>query len=267
MLRRRPIALAAALAGLALAAPASAWADCPGADAVPAAGNLAAVAQTTLCLLNEQRAAQGLRPLTEETRLTSASRAYAQEMVAGQFFDHVVPDGSTLVGRLTAIGYINDDVDWTAGENIAWGQGDLASPGSIVTAWMNSPGHRANILSGDYTQIGLGIATGSPVDPTWGATYTTDFGSTGDGSSTVDRSSTGTAPVRSASATAAVRQAAARRSAAKKAAARKRAARACTRARAAAKRTAKRGPRARARACSARVRAHSRARTRASSRR
>jgi len=46
----------------------------------------------------------------------------------------------------------------------------------MVDAWMNSPGHRENLLSADYGQVGLGLALGTPTDRTWGATYTTDFG-------------------------------------------------------------------------------------------
>ncbi|MDP9344318.1 MAG: CAP domain-containing protein, partial [Actinomycetota bacterium] len=177
MFRRRTVALAAALASIALSAPASALADCAGADLVPDAGSLGAAGQATLCLVNAERAAHGLPALGEESRLTNASAAFSRRMVAQQYFDHVAPDGSTLVQRLTAVGYIPDDVDWSVGENIAWGQSNLSTPRSIVAAWMASPGHRANILNGEYTYIGLGLATGSPVDAGWGATYTTDFGS------------------------------------------------------------------------------------------
>ena len=65
---------------------------------------------------------------------------------------------------------------WVVGENIGWGQASLATARSMVAAWMNSPGHRENLLSADYTQVGLGLALGTPTDQTWGATYTTDFG-------------------------------------------------------------------------------------------
>jgi uncharacterized protein YkwD len=175
MPRRRSI-IAVALAALALGAPAAARADCPAADAVPAAGNLAVVGQATLCLLNEQRAANGLPPLTENPALSSSSLAYSQRMVAEGFFAHESPDGSTLVSRLTTVGYLRATGDWAAGENLGWGQADLATPGSMVTAWMNSSGHRENILSADYAEVGLGVALGTPGDPSWGATYTTDFG-------------------------------------------------------------------------------------------
>jgi hypothetical protein len=97
-------------------------------------------------------------------------------MVSQGFFAHESPDGGTLVDRLTAVGYLGGDAAWVVGENIGWGQASLATPRSMVDAWMNSPGHRENLLSADYGQVGLGLALGTPTDRTWGATYTTDFG-------------------------------------------------------------------------------------------
>src|SRR6185312_3429867 len=176
MVRRR-LAAVAALAALALCAPAAAQADdCAGADLVPAADNVAVVGQATLCLLNQQRAANGIGPLVENAALSTASAGYSQRMVAQGFFGHESPDGGTLVQRLTAVGYLGDDAAWVVGENIGWGQASLATARSMVNAWMNSPGHRENLLSGDYTEVGLGLALGTPADQTWGATYTTDFG-------------------------------------------------------------------------------------------
>jgi uncharacterized protein YkwD len=176
MVRRR-LAAVAALAALALCAPATAHADdCAGADAVPAADNVTVVGQATLCLLNQQRAANGIGPLVENAALSTASAGYSQRMVAQGFFAHESPDGGTLVQRLTAVGYLGGDDAWVVGENIGWGQASLATARSMVTAWMNSPGHRENLLSADYTQVGLGLALGTPTDQTWGATYTTDFG-------------------------------------------------------------------------------------------
>jgi uncharacterized protein YkwD len=174
---RRAITLVASLAALALATPAGAQAaDCAGADVVPAAGNTPLAAQATLCLLNGERAAQGMGALTEVAGLTQPSIAYSNRMVAEQFFAHESPDGGTLTDRLTAARYIAPDGDWIVGENIAWGQAELSTPRSIVAAWMASPGHRANVLTREYTEIGIGLTLGTPSDPAWGATYTTDFG-------------------------------------------------------------------------------------------
>jgi uncharacterized protein YkwD len=179
MLRRRHI-VAVALFALALGAPSAAHAaDCAGADVVPAADNLPVVTQATLCLLNDQRTTHGLRALTENRALTGASTTYSQRMVREAFFAHESPDGRTLVSRLATVGYLAGREDWVAGENIGWGQGPLSTPRSMMTAWMRSAGHRENILSVEYREIGLGFALGTPPDSTWGATYTTDFGDRG----------------------------------------------------------------------------------------
>ena len=175
-MRRLPTLLAV-LVVAALAAPSAALAgDCPGADARPAADNLPQVAQTTLCLLNAERTAKGLSALSEQGQLTKASTDYSALMVSEHFFAHVSPEGSELTDRLTDVGYLGDPGSWIVGENIAWGESYLASPGEIVKAWMNSPPHRANILNGDYADIGLGIALGTPTSSNPGATFTTDFG-------------------------------------------------------------------------------------------
>jgi uncharacterized protein YkwD len=172
-------AIGTALVVLALAAPAGASADgdCPGADLLPSADNVAQINQATLCLLNAERSSRGLVPLTESASLSSASLAYSQQMVAQSFFAHEAPDGTDLVARLTAVGYLgNTGGDWSVGENIAWAQGSLSTPRNVMQAWMNSPGHRENILNADYAEIGLGTAEGVPQPGQPGTTFTTDFG-------------------------------------------------------------------------------------------
>jgi uncharacterized protein YkwD len=150
---------------------------CAGADTPAVAGNEAQMGQATLCLLNAQRTAAGLPALAESPLLDQSSTAYSGQMVAERFFDHVSPEGVSLVPRLTAVGYLPGNGPWFAGENIAWGQGALATPQSIMTAWMNSQGHRENILSANFAEVGVGVAIGSPRgDMTASATYTTDFG-------------------------------------------------------------------------------------------
>jgi len=176
-MRRRlslTLALSATLA-LSLVGGAQA-AECPGADLRPAADNIDQVAFATLCLINNERAAEGLPALKEQAQLTQASTDYSQLMVDQHFFAHVTPGGVALTARLQASGYLAQPGAWTIGENIAWGESFLASPTNIVKAWMDSPPHRANILSGDFDEIGLGIVSGVPTSSNAGATYTTDFG-------------------------------------------------------------------------------------------
>ena len=108
--------------------------------AVPASGMAA--------LINQQRAANGLGPVTEDARLSRASRDHAQDMVTNDYFSHRGLNGSDLGTRARAAGY-----NCVAAENIAWGQ---QSEVEVMTAWMNSPGHRRNILLRDAEEFGVG---------------------------------------------------------------------------------------------------------------
>jgi uncharacterized protein YkwD len=147
------------------------------ADPVPAPDALGAVAEATLCLLNGERADHGLAPLAGNEQLGAAASAYAQDLVAGSYFSHTGRDGSDVRERIARTGYLRSGRGWAIGENLAWGTGALATPGSIVQAWMNSPGHRANILNPSYREIGIGVAVGNPASANGaGATYATEFG-------------------------------------------------------------------------------------------
>jgi uncharacterized protein YkwD len=154
-----------------------AGAACPSPDAVPAPESLSAIAEATLCLLNGERADRGLAPLRPNEKLAVAATAYAEDLVAGSYFSHTARDGSGVVERIERSGYVPRDAAWVLGENLAWGTGGLATPGSIMQAWMNSPGHRDNILNPRYREIGIGVVAGNPAAADGlGATYATEFG-------------------------------------------------------------------------------------------
>jgi uncharacterized protein YkwD len=98
-------------------------------------------------------------------------------MVTHRFFAHVSPFTGAITDRARRAGYLRND-DYALGEDIAWGEGELSTPDSIVTAWMNSAGHRAVILDRDYRDVGVGIVAGVPVDAELpGATFVLDVGS------------------------------------------------------------------------------------------
>ena len=171
------IAAVAATVQIAAATPAGAAATtCRDADVAPAVGDLPTYADATLCLINEERAAAALPPLSRDRTLDTASAAYARRMVAESFFSHVAPDGADLVQRLAAAGYLPRGNTGRIGENLASAMGLLATPRNITAAWMASLGHRANILNGGFREIGVGVAPGSPAAATAGITVTTDFG-------------------------------------------------------------------------------------------
>jgi uncharacterized protein YkwD len=179
MLRFRTALVAAGVAtASAVATPAHAG-GCAGAAVMPTRTNAAQMNQATLCLLNGQRRAHGVQPLSTEPRLDRAATEYAHEMASRNFFSHTSPSGSTPESRIRATSYLRGARSWQIGENLAWGTGPRATPRLIVSAWMHSPGHRRNILDPRFRDIGIGIALGAPVDAGAslpGATYATDFG-------------------------------------------------------------------------------------------
>ena len=151
-------------------------ADCGNTDVLPTADNLAQIRAAVLCLHNQTRAAKGLPLLRENAKLDKAALGHSNDMVAEGYFDHTTPGGTSFVDRIFAAGYVRRDGGWVLGENLAWGTGDLSTPDGVMTSWMNSPGHKANILKRAYREVGIGIKLGVPTDGTVGATYTLDFG-------------------------------------------------------------------------------------------
>jgi len=178
--RARVLAVLAAACALALvAAPAALAAQaCPSASAHPAQVGQRVMVRATLCLLNAERATHGLRPLSLDRRLSKAAGGHADDMARHNYFSHDSPNGGTFVDRIRRVGYLRGAKRWAVGENIAWGSRNRATPRSIIEAWMESSGHRANILSGSYREIGIGVARGAPVagGAESAATYATDFG-------------------------------------------------------------------------------------------
>ncbi|MFI1393403.1 sigma-70 family RNA polymerase sigma factor [Streptomyces sp. NPDC020681] len=107
-----------------------------------------------VALVNQERAKQGCAPVSGNDRLDTAARLHSEDMAAKDYFSHTSLDGRSPGDRITAAGY-----QWsTYGENIARGQ---QTPESVMDSWMNSEGHRANILNCDFKEMGVGIHEGS----------------------------------------------------------------------------------------------------------
>ena len=162
---------------------ASASADpaCSGSDLQPSAANLPQVESATLCLINIQRVQYGLGALTANSVLQSAALQHSQDMVNHNFFSHDSSSGEDFEDRILRFNYAPLNTQWVAGENIAWGTLSLSTPDAIVVSWMNSPEHRANILSGDFKELGVGVVASTPSGDPSGATYTADFGARASG--------------------------------------------------------------------------------------
>jgi uncharacterized protein YkwD len=132
--------------------------------AVPPPSSGGVTAQV-VALTNAERAKAGCGPLAVDATLTSVAQAHSQDMASNNYFSHDSQDGRTPFARMTAAGYRYS----TAAENIAAGQ---RTAQDVMTGWMNSPGHKANILNCALTQIGVGHATGG----SYGVYWTQDFG-------------------------------------------------------------------------------------------
>ena len=122
-------------------------------------------------LTNQFRAQNGLAPLALNSKLSEAAQTHSQNMATQDFFSHTGKDGSSAGDRVSRTGY-----DWrTVAENIAAGQ---QTPAEVVNAWINSPGHRANMLNTTIKEIGVGYFflaedTGTT---NYNAYWTQDFG-------------------------------------------------------------------------------------------
>jgi uncharacterized protein YkwD len=114
-----------------------------------------------LALVNSARANAGCAPLRYDDRLVAAAQAHSTDMATRDYFSHTTPEGVDFATRIENAGYPNP-----GGENIAKGQ---RSADQVMQAWMNSPGHRANILNCGFTAIGVGLDTR-------GWYWTQDFG-------------------------------------------------------------------------------------------
>jgi uncharacterized protein YkwD len=120
-----------------------------------------------LQLVNKERASAGCRSLSSNSLLLAVARAHSKDMAVNGYFDHNSQNGQTPFDRMRAAGYRGN----LMGENIAAGQ---STPAAVMNAWMNSPGHRANILNCGFRVVGIGVyrLTSSPFRIYW----TQDFG-------------------------------------------------------------------------------------------
>ncbi|WP_329270404.1 CAP domain-containing protein [Streptomyces sp. NBC_01451] len=123
----------------------------------------AAAEAEVLQLVNEERAKVGCSAVSANSALRDLAEAFSEDMAARDFFDHTDPDGLSPWDRADKAGITS-----LGGENIARGQADAAA---VMEAWMNSPGHKANILNCDFKTLGVGVHFGSG-----GPWWTQDFG-------------------------------------------------------------------------------------------
>jgi uncharacterized protein YkwD len=179
-------ALLLAIAALLLAAPA-AKADpkaeialgakhlCVNTDVVATPENLGVVRDALACLHNRTRAERRMRTLVHNRALAEAAVGHAQDMVARGYFEHSTPEGERFDERIMDSGYARRADGWKVGENLIWATGDLATPAQLMDSWLASSGHRANILTREYRELGLGLTYGTPGGAP-GVTIAAEFG-------------------------------------------------------------------------------------------
>jgi uncharacterized protein YkwD len=147
---------------------------CPHSSDFPKPAHIQATRMAILCLLNAERAKGGLPALRYSPALELASQRHSDDMATRKFFAHDTPDGVDSHRRMELAGYRG----LLTGENIYAGTHATATPVKAVEGWMNSPGHRANILRAQFTEVGVGVAYTFPSQAVGAraAVYTTDFG-------------------------------------------------------------------------------------------
>lgn len=114
-------------------------------------GSTLAYENEVVRLVNEARSQKGLQPLTANWELSRIARYKSQDMADNHYFSHTSPTYGTPFQMIRSFGLTYS----TAGENIAYGQ---KTPRAVMDAWMNSSGHRANILNPNFKQIGVGYS-------------------------------------------------------------------------------------------------------------
>lgn len=127
--------------------------------------------QRVVDLTNQQRLENGLQPLQVNLKLANIAQAHSQDMAVHDYFSHTGLDNSSPGDRAKSAGYQYSDV----GENIAAG---YTTPEQVVQGWMNSPGHRANILNANYHDIGIGYynLANDTGNVNYNSYWTEDFG-------------------------------------------------------------------------------------------
>src|SRR5258706_15898033 len=137
---------------------------------VPGPSASPSIEEAVIAQMNRERAAYGLQPLRVNASLALAAEDRIHDLFAKHYFNHVSPDGMQPFIWAERRGY-----DYSViGENLATG---YPTATTVVDGWMDSPGHRANILGRDFGEVGVAVAAGSPVGVHGGPTYVVLYGS------------------------------------------------------------------------------------------
>ena len=139
-----------------------------------------------LAQLNKTRVERGLRPLVASDSLQSASVLHSTAMLTGGFFQHESADGSPFSDRVKRFYPVAGFQTWTVGENLLYSSGEITAE-AVIQAWLDSPGHRRNLLSPAWREVGVGAFEAASAGGTFGGSQTLvvtmDFGARSGGTS------------------------------------------------------------------------------------
>jgi uncharacterized protein YkwD len=151
---------------------------CPNTDIQMTGLSQGQMESSIACLINAERTSRGLAPVQANGDLRQAALSHSSEMVDEGYFEHTSPEGVTFIDRIESTGYMRGARAWVVGENLVWGTGSLSTPQALVTAWINSPPHRENLLKPRFREIGIAAVVGTPESDTdtAGVTVSSEYG-------------------------------------------------------------------------------------------
>jgi uncharacterized protein YkwD len=156
--------------------------SCANANLVPNHANMAAIDASTLCLIDQIRAAYHLRSLRSNRELQGVASTQVSDMVHWNYFADNRPPDETPATLIEATRYGAHATSLATGQNIAWGTGAYATPAHVVSEWMASPPHREIILTAYFRDAGVSATAAVPSvieNGVAGATYAVEFGTRG----------------------------------------------------------------------------------------
>ena len=152
---------------------------CANTTLVPDAGNLELIRTALDCLHDQVRSQRGLGTLASNAALATAAAVHTDDMLARGYFEHETPEGGTFDQRILSAGYARPGQGWSLGENLIWADAALATPAALMGSWMDSEGHRENILNPQFRELGIAVRLGTPTGDASGVTVSAEFGARG----------------------------------------------------------------------------------------
>jgi uncharacterized protein YkwD len=125
--------------------------------------------------INVVRGEHGLARVYPSSALHAAAERHSDDMISRDYFAHTSPTGSSVYTRIVNSGFVSGYASWLGGETLAWGTGSLAGARATVHAWMESPEHRAILMSSQFRWVGISRACGTFLGHGGACVWTADW--------------------------------------------------------------------------------------------